>query len=237
MIGTLAALLLVSRRLSRDLVAVASTAEAVAEGHPIAEAPAHVAETSRLQESLRAAARLLERRQHERDQEVERAQAARREAEHANQTKDQFLAVLGHELRNPLAPAMTALELMKLREPDVFERERQVLERQVGHMVRLVDDLLDVASLERGKVALSKRRFELREAVDRAVDMARPLLDRQHHGLRVGVPLSGMPIDGDEDRIVQVPGEPVDQRRQVHAERGRITLSAIVESEYGSDCL
>ncbi|HTM30228.1 MAG TPA: ATP-binding protein [Vicinamibacterales bacterium] len=229
MIGTLAALLLVSRRLSRDLVAVASTAEAVAEGRPIAEARAHVAETSRLQESLRAAARLLERRQHERDQEVERAQAARREAEHANQTKDQFLAVLGHELRNPLAPAMTALELMKLREPDVFERERQVLERQVGHMVRLVDDLLDVASLERGKVALSKRRFELREAVDRAVDMARPLLDRQHHGLRVGVPQSGMPIDGDEDRIVQVLANLLTNAAKYTPERGQITLSAIAE--------
>src|SRR4029079_10167569 len=123
----------------------------------------------------------------------------------------------------------TALELMKLREPDVFERERQVLERQVGHMVRLVDDLLDVASLERGKVALSKRRFELREAVDRAVDMARPLLDRQHHGLRVGVPQSGMPIDGDEDRIVQVLANLLTNAAKYTPERGQITLSAIAE--------
>ena len=226
MIGTLAALLLVSRRLSRDLDAVASAAEAVAEGRSIAEAEVHVAETSRLQESLRAAARLLERRQHERDAEVARAQTARRDAEHANQTKDQFLAVLGHELRNPLAPAMTALELMKLRDPHVFERERQVLERQVGHMVRLVDDLLDLASLERGKIALSKRRFELREAVDRAVDMARPLLERHHHGLRVSVPLSGMPIDGDEDRIIQVLANLLTNAAKYTPEQGQITVSA-----------
>jgi signal transduction histidine kinase len=230
MIGTLAALLLVSRRLSRDLVAVATAAEAVAEGCPIADAPVHVAETHRLQESLQAAARLLERRQRERDEEVERAQAARREAEHANQTKDQFLAVLGHELRNPLAPAMTALELMKLRDPHLFERERQVLERQVGHMVRLVNDLLDVASLARGKVALRKRRFELREAVDRAVDMAKPLLERQRHGFRVSVPLSGMPIDGDEDRVVQVLANLLTNAAKYTPEGGQISVNARAEN-------
>jgi len=229
MVGTLAALFLVSRRLSRDLVAVANAAEAVAEGRPIAEAPVHVAETYRLQESLRAAAGLLERRQRERDREVTRAQAARLEAEHANQIKDQFLAVLGHELRNPLAPAMTALELMKLRDPHAFERERQVLERQVGHMVRLVNDLLDLSSLARGKVALRRRRFEAREAVDRAVDMARPLLERHRHGLRVDVPLSGLPIDGDEDRVVQVLANLLTNAAKYTPERGQIALSAHAE--------
>jgi signal transduction histidine kinase len=230
MIGTLAALLLVSRRVSRDLDAVASAAEAVAEGRPIADEPAHVAETQRLQESLRAAALLLDRRQRERDEEVQRAQAARREAEHANLTKDQFLAILGHELRNPLAPAMTALELMKARDRFVFERERQVLERQVGHMVRLVNDLLDVASLARGKVALRKRRFELREAVDRAVDMARPLLERHRHGLRVGVPLSGLTINGDEDRVVQVLANLLTNAAKYTPEGGQISMSGEAEA-------
>jgi signal transduction histidine kinase len=231
MLGTLTALLLVSRRLSRDLDAVATAADAVAEGRQVvdADAPAHVAETYRLQESLRAAAHLLDHRQRERDEEVERAQAARHEAEHANQTKDQFLAVLGHELRNPLAPAMTALELMKQRDPHAFERERQVLERQVGHMVRLVNDLLDVASLARGKVALKRRRFEFREAVDRAVDMARPLLERQGHSLRLDVPLSGMPIDGDEDRVVQVLANLLTNAAKYTPQPGQIALTAHTE--------
>ena len=131
---------------------------------------------------------LLENRARERDEQIRRADAARRDAEEANQTKDQFLAVLGHELRNPLAPSLTALELMKVRDPSAFKREREVLERQIAHMARLVNDLLDVSRLARGKVQLDRRRFELREAVDRAVDMARPLLAQQRHTLEVSVP-------------------------------------------------
>ncbi len=133
-----------------------------------------------------------------------RADAARRDAEEANQTKDQFLAVLGHELRNPLAPALTALELMKARDPEAFRREREVLERQVAHMSRLVNDWLDVSRLARGKVQLDRRRFELREAVDRAVDMTRPAIAQHRHTLDVSVPAVGLTIDGDVDRIVQV---------------------------------
>ncbi len=68
---------------------------------------------------------------------------------------------------------------MKARDPQAFTREREVLERQVAHMARLVNDLLDVSRLARGKVQLERRRFEMREAVDRAIDMARPLLVQQ----------------------------------------------------------
>jgi signal transduction histidine kinase len=167
-------------------------------------AHAHVAETSQLQRSLITAASLLERRARERDDEMARANAARRDAVEANQTKDQFLAVLGHELRNPLAPAVTALELMKAKDPDVFRREREVLERQVAHMARLVNDLLDISRLARGKVQLDRRQFEVREAVDRAVDMTRPAIAHHGHTLAVSVPATGMRIDGDIDRIVQV---------------------------------
>jgi signal transduction histidine kinase/CheY-like chemotaxis protein len=204
MFGTLAALLLISKRLARDLADVANSADAVAEGRAVAVGPAHVTEIEWLQESLRTAALLLDKRERERNEEVERAQEARREAEHANQTKDHFLAALGHELRNPLAPALTALELMKMRDPDVFARERQVLERQVGHMARLVNDLLDLASLARGKIALRRTRTEVRQVIDSALDMARPLMERHQHTLRVDVPPTGLPLDGDADRLVQV---------------------------------
>ena len=80
--------------------------------------------------------------------------AARKQAEAANRAKDEFLAMLGHELRNPLAPITTALELMKLRGGDHLARERTVIERQVRHLVTLVDDLLDVARVARGKICL-----------------------------------------------------------------------------------
>lgn len=204
MLCGLAAVLRVSRRLSVDLSAATTAAEAVAKGRPLPEANGHVAETQRLHRSLATTASLLDRRARERDEQIRRADAARTEAEEANQTKDQFLAVLGHELRNPLAPAVTALELMKIRDPKAFTREREVLERQVAHMTRLVNDLLDVSRLARGKVTLDRRRFELRESVDRALDMARPLIVQHQHTMTVSVPSAGLMVDGDIDRLVQV---------------------------------
>jgi signal transduction histidine kinase/CheY-like chemotaxis protein len=200
----LSAVLYVSRRLSADIAAATAAAESVAQGLPVPSAHAHVAETMQLQRSLATAASLLEQRAHERDEQVRRADAARLDAEYANQTKDQFLAVLGHELRNPLAPALTVLELMKVRDPNVFTREREVLERQVAHMARLVNDLLDISRLSQGKIQLDRRRFEVSEAVERAVDMAQPLIAQRHHMLQVSVPATGLVIEGDIDRIVQV---------------------------------
>ena len=226
MICGLVVALLVSRRLSADLAGATGAAEAVAEGRSVPERRAHVAETERLQRSLVSAASLLERRARERDAEIARADSARREAEEANQTKDQFLAVLGHELRNPLAPALTALELMKVRDPNTFKREREVLERQVAHMARLVNDLLDVSRLARGKVQLDRRRFELKEAVDRAVDMARPLIVQHQHTLDVSVPARGLMLEADVDRIVQVLSNLLTNAAKYSTNAGRISLKA-----------
>jgi signal transduction histidine kinase len=227
----LAVVLLVSRRLSTDLATASAAAEAVAEGRPLPRADPHVAETMRLHRSLETAAALLENRARERDEQIRRADAARREAEEANQTKDQFLAVLGHELRNPLAPSLTALELMKARDANVFKREREVLERQVAHMVRLVNDLLDVSRLARGKVHLDRRRFELREAVDRAVDMARPLLAQHRHTLDVSVPASGLLLDADLDRIVQVLSNLLTNAAKYTPPGGRVALVASASAD------
>ena len=226
MLSGLVVALFISRRLSADLASATAAAEAVAEGHPLPAGRAHVAETGRLQRSLTTAASLLERRARERDDEMARAVAARREAEEANQTKDQFLAVLGHELRNPLAPALTALELMKARDANVFRREREVLERQIAHMARLVNDLLDVSRLARGKVQLTKRRFELRDAVDRAVDMARPLIVENRHDLHVSAPATGLVIHADIDRIVQVLSNLLTNAAKYTPPDGHLTLTA-----------
>jgi signal transduction histidine kinase/CheY-like chemotaxis protein len=227
MICGLVAVRFVSRRLSADLAAATAAAEAVAEGRPLVQRGGHVAETRRLQRSLASAASLLEKRARERDDEIRRTEAARAEAEDANRTKDQFLAVLGHELRNPLAPALTALELMKIRDPNVFTRERNVLERQVAHMTRLVNDLLDVSRLTRGKTTLDRRRFELHEAVDRALDMVRPLIDQKQHELEVSVPAHDLVIDGDIDRIVQVLSNLLTNAAKYTDSDGRITLRAM----------
>jgi signal transduction histidine kinase len=222
----LAAVLVISRRLSDDLAVATASAEAVAQGRPLPRAEAHVAETLQLQRSLATTASLLEQRARERDEEVRRADGARTEAERANRTKDQFLAVLGHELRNPLAPTVTALELMKRRDPNMFTREREVLERQVAHMSRLVNDLLDVARLTQGRVRLEPRRFELCEAVERATDMARPLIAQQRHALHVSVPETGLALDADRARIVQVLSNLLTNAARYTPPGGHITVTA-----------
>jgi len=129
--------------------------------------------------------------------------AATRRAEAANRAKDEFLALLGHELRNPLAPILTALHLMRLRHGDLMMKERAVIERQVQHMVRLVDDLLDVSRITRGKVELKQAPVELAAVVDDALELAGPLLDKRGHRLTVTVPRDGLCVCADAHRLTQ----------------------------------
>jgi signal transduction histidine kinase len=115
-------------------------------------------------------------------------EAARQAAESANRAKDEFIAMLGHELRNPLAPILTALQLMTLRGDEGAVKERAVIDRQVRHLVRLVDDLLDVSRIARGKLELRKKPVEVAEVVARAIEMASPLLEERQQNLSVEVP-------------------------------------------------
>ena len=128
---------------------------------------------------------------------------ARRDAEAANRAKDEFLAMLGHELRNPLAPILTALQLMRLRNESGAQRERTVIERQVNHMVSLVDDLLDVSRITRGKVQLRRERIDLADIVAKAIEMTSPAIESRRHTLTVDVP-RGLIVDGDAARLAQV---------------------------------
>jgi PAS domain S-box-containing protein len=127
----------------------------------------------------------------------------REAAETANQAKDEFLAMLGHELRNPLAPILTALQLMRLRGVTSAERERAIIERQVHHLVGLVDDLLDVSRITRGRVELRRERLDLADVVARAVEIASPLFEQQRHRLHLEVP-RGLTVEGDAGRLAQV---------------------------------
>jgi signal transduction histidine kinase len=132
---------------------------------------------------------------------LKRAEAALREAD---RRKDEFLALLSHELRNPLAPILTAAQLMQMRGDVATPHEREVILRQAQHLVRLVDDLLEVSRVARGKVTLAKKTLELASVVLKAVESAGPLLERRQHRLHVAVPTSGLSIDGDEIRLTQV---------------------------------
>ncbi len=126
------------------------------------------------------------------------------EAAAASRAKDEFLAMLGHELRNPLAPIRTALQLMSLRGDESTMRERKIIERQVEHLVTLVDDLLDVSRITRAKIKLHKERLELSAVIARALEMAGPLFEQRHHQIEVEVPRSGLKVDGDPARLAQV---------------------------------
>jgi len=129
------------------------------------------------------------------------ADARRREAVSANRSKDQFLAVLGHELRNPLAPIVMSLELMKRKGDD--SRERVVIDRQVRHMRRLVDDLLDVSRIMSSKATLAKEPLDVAHVVTSAIDLVSPLLESQQHTVTVRVE-PGVRVEGDAVRLAQV---------------------------------
>ena len=122
----------------------------------------------------------------------------------ANQAKDEFLAMLGHELRNPLAPVLTACDLMAMHAPAQFTRERLVIERQVKHMMRLVDDLLDVSRIARGKIELVRTPIDLTSVVREAIELVSPLVEQRRTPLEVRLPPPPVPVHADAMRIAQV---------------------------------
>lgn len=192
-----------SRRISRSLESAALAADALAHGGRPAVEPAVVAEVARLVEALERSAELLSQRERERDENLARAEASRVEAETANRAKDEFLAMLGHELRNPLSPIVTALELLKLR-GEAATRELSIIDRQVHHLSRLVDDLLDISRITRNKIELKKEPVELSEVIAKGVEMASPLFEQRRHRLMVDVPPAGLKVSGDPVRLAQV---------------------------------
>jgi PAS domain S-box-containing protein len=140
-------------------------------------------------------------------QQIERAHAERAEllAEltAASQAKDEFLAMLGHELRNPLSPIVTSLQLMRLRGEEGAMREREIIERQVGHLVRLVDDLMDISRVTRGKIDLKFERVDIAQPLNKAIEMASLLLEKRQHRLDVEIE-PGLAWEGDPVRLAQV---------------------------------
>ncbi len=148
-----------------------------------------------------------------------------REAREADRRKDEFLALLGHELRNPLAPILTALQLMQLRGTG-DEREHKMIERQVRHLNRLIDDLLDVSRITRGKVQLKKEPLELSAVLAKAIEMASPLFEQRSHALSIDVPREGLVVDGDPVRLAQVFANLLVNAAKYTEPGGKIALTA-----------
>jgi PAS domain S-box-containing protein len=154
---------------------------------------------------------------------LKQAQAALAEAD---RRKDEFLALLAHELRNLLAPMRNAAQILRLAADDPVRTEQAVgvMERQVHAMVGLVDDLLDLARIARGGVKLCRERLDLAAVVAAAVEISRPLIEEHAHVLEIRQPREPVPVDGDPTRLTQVLVNLLNNAARYTGRGGRITL-------------
>jgi two-component system, sensor histidine kinase len=168
----------------------------------VVERPTRVATlVSVVRTALRSRQRQYQIREHLRER--ANAEVALRDAD---RRKNEFLAILAHELRNPLAPIRNSLHILRLSLPDdpAVTRIGEMLERQVKHIVRLVDDLLEMSRITRGKIELRRERVELAAVVRSAVETSQPLIDAAHHRLAISIPAQPLTVDGDPVRLAQV---------------------------------
>ncbi len=145
----------------------------------------------------------------------------------ADRRKDEFLATLAHELRNPLAPIRNGLQVLRLSKDreDLVEQARAMMERQLGQLVHLVDDLLDVSRISRGKLELRRQRVELAGVVNNAVETSRPLIDAGGHQLTVSLPPEPVFVDADVTRLGQVFANLLNNAAKYSERGGRIGLT------------
>ncbi|MCE9561808.1 MAG: response regulator [Planctomycetes bacterium] len=180
----------------------------------------------------RAAAE-LERKVHERTEELAKVNDALREA---NRRKDEFLSTLGHELRNPLAPILNGLEIMRIAadNPETITRQRERLERQVSQMTRLVEDLLDVSRITTGKLRLNPEPVTLQEVIESAIEISRPQIDKARLLLSVNLPPEPVSLLADRVRLAQVFSNLLNNAAKYTESGGRVSLSVECEARNGS---
>lgn len=156
-----------------------------------------------------------------------------RELAELDRRKDEFLAMLGHELRNPLAPIMNSLELMRIQGdyPEAIARSRETITRQVELMKRLVDDLLDVSRITRGTISLKIDDITLDEVIERAVEIARPLINERQHRLSLNLPADTLHLRGDPARLAQILANLLHNAAKYTEPGGSICVSARVEGD------
>ena len=155
------------------------------------------------------------------------------ELSEADRRKNEFLALLAHELRNPMAPIRSAVEIMKIARDDItVEEARAVLERQVRHLVRLVDDLLDVSRITRGLIELRRERVDLAGIIEHAVETSRPQIEEHGHSFSVHGTAEPLVVDADVTRLMQVISNLLNNAARYTPAGGRIELEAArIENE------
>jgi signal transduction histidine kinase/ActR/RegA family two-component response regulator/PAS domain-containing protein len=153
------------------------------------------------------------------------------ELRHQDRRKDEFLATLAHELRNPLAPIRTGIEILKVAGVEQGHRALAVMERQVGHMVRLVDDLLDLSRITRAKVELKMERVDLHAVIESALETSRPLIEAAEHELALRVPAEPLVLLADPTRVAQVLANLFNNAAKYTPRGGRIWCTAMRDGD------
>ena len=193
---------------------------------------AEVAERRRTQEELSLLAQELEKRVAQRTSELERAitdlQHAESALREADRRKDEFLATLAHELRNPLAPIRNAIQILHLKGSTLedWHNAADVIDRQSRQMTHLVDDLLDISRITRGKLALRMQPVKLREVIEGAIETSRPLIDARGHQLTVDIPQEDLILNGDLTRLSQILSNLLNNAAKFTEPGGTISLAA-----------
>ena len=185
---------------------------------------------------VRQAADLIERTHAEvqRAELLARERAAREALKEADRRKDEFLALLAHELRNPLAPIGSAVQLLRLKGSDDpgIRWSRDVIERQVKHLTRLIDDLMDIGRITRNKLEIRRQRVELGDVIQAAIETSRPVIDERGHKLTVTLPPDPVHLSGDLVRLAQIFMNLLTNAAKYTEPNGSVTLSA----ELAADC-
>jgi signal transduction histidine kinase len=179
----------------------------------------------------RIEAEALKQRLEEQRAHAEELETLNRRLAENDRRKDEFIAVLGHELRNPLAPLVSGLELLEAATDEGVARARVVMKRQVDHLIRLVDDLLDMSRVTRGKIELRRSVVRAGDLLDHALALSRPLLEERGHHVTLARSGERLLLEGDEVRLVQVLANLLNNSARYTEPGGHITLSCRADAD------
>ena len=229
LLGVLFALVIATRLRN----SIARLADKAAGGQARGRPGLRTREIAQLELALDEAAAVREAQARERESRLV-AETRKSEAEEANRAKDRFIALLSHELRNPLAPIRTSVHLLRAMQDKPSPPLRDVvdmLDRQSEQLTRLVNDLLDVSRISVGKMSLQKRPIDLRDVVRHAVETAKPRIDARGHRLAQALPPGPVPVDGDFARLSQVLSNLLDNAAKFTPDGGDIALGVGIEHQ------
>jgi signal transduction histidine kinase len=224
-----AAALLFGRRIARPMVELGAAARALGRREPLKLPETPISEIREVSDSLAVAADERTRGEAEREELLRRERAARAIAEEANRSKDEFLAMLGHELRNPLGAIANASQLLASRDEEMRSHARGVIGRQVQHLARMTDDLLDAARAMTGKIVLQRQPLELADAAARALSTVRT--SGRAGNRRLVQQVASVWVDADPTRVEQIIGNLLGNALKFTPEGGTISVSVAREGD------